>query len=159
VLCWVQLWRKQGEAAIAAGWRAVHLDPNNADAYLFLAYALAASGRGEEALHNIVKGMRLNPHPSAVYHTALCLCYIALEEYDLAIAACKRGIEVTDVFVPNHFLVCLIYTLLGRDKEARVERDKLMELTGGRTPVIQLVWLEEDLRFRMDGLARLAGLE
>jgi hypothetical protein len=23
VLCWVQLWRKQGEAAIAAGWRAV----------------------------------------------------------------------------------------------------------------------------------------
>jgi TolB-like protein len=159
VLCWVQLWRKQGEAAIAAGWRAVHLDPNSADAYLFLAYALAAAGRGEEALHNIVKGMRLNPHPSATYHTALCLCYIALEEYDLAIAACKRGIEVTDVFIPNHFLVCLIYTLLGRDKEARAERDKLMLLTGGRTPVIQVIWLDEDLRFRMDGLARLAGLE
>jgi hypothetical protein len=103
--------------------------------------------------------MRLNPHPSATYHTALCLCYIALEEYDLAIAACKRGIEVTDVFIPNHYLVCLIYTLLGRDKEARAERDKLMLLTGGRTPVIQVVWLEEDLRFRMDGLARLAGLE
>ena len=93
VLCWVQLWRKQGEAAIAAGWRAVALDPNNADAYLFLAYALAASGRGEEGLHNIVKAMRLNPHPSAVYQTALCLCYFALEDYDLAIAACKRGLS------------------------------------------------------------------
>jgi adenylate cyclase len=159
VLCWVQLWRKQGEAAIAAGWRAVALDPNNADAHLFLAYALAVSGRGEEALHNIVKGMRLNPHPSATYHCALSLCYIALEEYDLAIAACKRGIEVTDVFIPNHYLLCLIYTLLGRDEEARVEREKLMELTGGRKPVIQLVWLDEDLRVRMDGLAQLVGIQ
>jgi adenylate cyclase len=159
VLCWVQLWRGQGEAAIAAGWRAVDLDPNSADAHLFLAYALAALGRGEEALHNIVKGMRLNPHPSATYHLALCLSYLALEEYELAIAACKRGIEVTDVFIANHYLLCLIYTLQGRDEEARVEREKLMELTGGRKPVTRLIWLDEDLRFRMRGLVRLAGLE
>jgi adenylate cyclase len=159
VLCWVQLWRKQGEAAIAAGWRAVALDPNNADAHLFLAYALAALGRGEEALHNIVKGMRLNPHPSATYHLALCLSYLALEEYELAIAACKRGIEVTDVFIANHYLLCLIYTLHGREEDARIEREKLMELTGGRKPVTRHIWLDEDLRFRMDGLVRLAGLE
>jgi len=159
VLCWVQLWRKQGEAAIAAGWRAVALDPNNADAYLFLAYALAASGRGEEALHNIVKGMRLNPHPSAAYHLALCLSYIALEEYDLAIAACKGGIELTDIFIPNHYLLCQIYTLLGRDDEARLEREKLIELTGARKPATQFIWLDEDLRIRMHALTRLAGLE
>jgi adenylate cyclase len=159
VLCWVQLWRKQGEAAIAAGWRAVALDPNSADAHLFLAFALAVSGRGEEGLHNIVKGMRLNPHPGAAYNTALCICYIALEEYDLAIAACKRGIETTDAFIPNHYMLCLIYTLLGRDEEARVEREKLLELTGGRKPAIQFIWLENDLHLRMHGLARLAGLE
>ena len=159
VLCWVQLWRKQGEAAIAAGWRALALDPNNADAYLFLAYALAASGRGEEALHNIVKGMRLNPHPSAAYHLALCLSYIALEDYDLAIAACKGGIELTDVFIPNHYLLCQIYTLLGRDDEARLEREKLMELTGARKLATQFIWLDEDLRLRMHALTRLAGLE
>jgi adenylate cyclase len=158
VLCWVQLWRKQGEAAIAAGWRAVALDPNNADAYLFLAYALAALGRGEEALHNIVKAMRLNPHPSAVYQTALCLCYFALEEYDLAIAACRRGIEVTNAFIPNHYWLCLIYTLLGRDEEARVERDKVMQI-GGHKPVVQDFWIDEDLRCRMHRLAQLAGLE
>jgi adenylate cyclase len=159
VLCWVQLWRKQGEAAIAAGWRAVDLDPNNADAYFFLSFALAVSERGEEALHNIVKAMRLTPHPSAFYQTALGLCYFVLEDYDLAIAACKRGIEVTDASIPNHYWLCLVYTLLGRDEEARVEREKLMELTGGRKPVIQHIWLNEDLAFRMHGLARLAGLE
>jgi TolB-like protein len=158
VLSWVLLWRQQGEAAIAAGWRAVELDPNNADAYLFLSYALAASGRGEEALHNIVKGMRLNPHPSAVYYNALCLSHLALEEYDLAITACKRGIEVTDIFIPNHYMLCLIYTLLGREEQTRVVREKLLELAGGRTPVIQFIWLDEDVRCRMDGLARLAGL-
>ena len=159
VLCWVQLWRKQGEAAIAAGWRAVHLDPNNADAYFFLSFALAVSERGEEALHNIIKAMRLTPHPSAFYQTALGLCYFALEEYDLAIAACKRGVEVTDGSIPNHYWLCLSYTILGRDEEARVEREKLMELSGGRKPVIQHIWLNEDLGFRMHGLARLAGLE
>jgi TolB-like protein len=159
VLCWVQLWRKQGEAAIAAGWRAVDLDPNNADAYFFLSFALAVSGRGEEALHNIVKAMRLTPHPSAFYQTALCLCYIVLEEYDLAIAACKRGIQVTDVSIPNHYWLCLIYTLLGRDEEARVEREKLMELSGGRKPVLQVIWLDGDMRVRMHDLGRLAGLE
>jgi TolB-like protein len=159
VLCWVQLWRKQGEAAIAAGWRAVDLDPNNADAYFFLSFALAVSERGEEGLHNIVKAMRLTPHPSAFYQTALGLCYFVLEEYDLAIAAYKRGIEVTDVSIPNHYWLCLIYTLLGRDEEARVEREKLMELTGGRKPMLQHIWLNDDLGFRMHGLTRLAGLE
>jgi tetratricopeptide (TPR) repeat protein len=158
VLCWVQLWRRQGEAAIAAGWRAVDLDPNNADAYLFLAYALAAASRGEEALHNIVKGMRLNPHPSANYYNALCLCHFALQEYDLAIAACKRGIEVRDAFIPNHYLLCLYYSLQGRDDEALAERDKLMRLTGGRKPAMRLLWLDEALRARMDALAQLLGL-
>jgi len=159
VLCWVQLWRKQGEAAIAAGWRAVELDPNSADAYFFLSFALAVSERGEEGLHNIIKAMRLTPHPSAFYQTALGLCYFVLEEYELAIAAYKRGIEVTDISIPNHYWLCLIYTQLGRDEEARVERERLMELTGGRKPVLQHIWLNEDLGFRMHGLARLAGLE
>jgi hypothetical protein len=103
--------------------------------------------------------MRLNPHPGAVYHFALCLSYIALEEYDLAIAACKRGIEVTDVFIPNHYMLCLIYTLLDRDEEARSEREKVMQLAGDRRPPIQFIWLDNDLRLRMRGLSGLAGLE
>jgi len=159
VLCWVQLWRKQGVASIAAGWRAVDLDPNNADAYFFLSFALAVSDRGEEGLHNIIKAMRLTPHPSAFYQTALGLCYFVLEEYELAIAAYKRGIEVTDVSIPNHYWLCLIYVLIGRDEEARIERERLVELTGGRKPALQHIWLNDDLGFRMQGLARLAGLD
>ena len=158
VLCWVQLWRKQGEASIAAGWRAVALDPNNADAHLFLSMTLGAAGRGEEALHCIEKGMRLNPHPSAFYQLALGLCYFVLEEYDKAIAAFKRGTGLSDTFIPNHLWLCVIYTLLEREDEARLESEYVLTLSGGRRPVIQVIWLDEDLRLRMQGLMELAGL-
>ena len=158
VLGWVQLWRKQGQTSIAAGERAVALDPNNADAHLFLSYSLSALGRGEEALHYIEKGMRLNPHPSAVYLSALAQIYVVLEDYDNAIAACRRGIELTDVFIPNHYWLCMVYTLLARDEEARVERDAVFALSGGRRPILQSIWLDEALLLRVEGLAQLAGL-
>ena len=159
VLGWVQLWRKQEEASIAAGLRAVALDPNNADAHLFLSMTLAAAARAEEGLHYIEKGIRLNPHPSAFYQLSLGLCYFVLEEYDKAIAAFKRGTGLTDVFIPNHFWLCLTYTLLGREEDAGVERDKVLTLSGGRKPVVQEIGLDEDLDLRIRGLTQLAGLE
>lgn len=158
VLCWVQCWRKQGEAALAAGRRAVALDPNNADAHLFLSLVFSATGRGEEALCYIRTGMRLNPHPSTLYQLALGFAHFVLEEHSAAIAAFRRGIELTDAFIPNHFWLCVLYTLLDRADEARIERDKVLALTGGRKPVVQAIWLDEKLRSRMVGLVRAAGL-
>jgi len=158
VLCWLQIWRKQSEAAIAAGWRAVTLDPNNADAHFFLSIAFSTAARGEEALHHISKALRLNPHPSALYQWGLGMCYFVLEEYDQAIAACRRGVELKDAFISNHFWLCVTYTLLGRDEEARIEREKALTLSGGHKPVVRGIWVEEDLRLRMRGLALLAGL-
>lgn len=160
VLCWTQLWRKQGEAAIAAGLRAVAMDPNDADAHLFLSMALSASGRREEALHYIEKGMRLNPHPSALYQYALGQCYYMLEEYDKAIMAFKRGVDLRNVFYPNHWCLCLIYTLLGREAEAEEERDRLLSLTGGRRPIMRniMLYLDERLASVARELERRAGL-
>jgi TolB-like protein len=159
MLGWVQLWRRQGEASIAAGRRALTLDPNNADAHLFLSYSLVAAGRAREALHSIEKGMRLNPHPSAVYQYALGLIYFMLDEYENAIAAFKCGIEVTDVFIPNHRHLCMTYTLLGREKEARVEREKVMSLRrGGKCSLQPVFFFDENLSRRMTALAELAGV-
>lgn len=159
ILGWVQLWRGQSEPSIAAGWRAVTMDPNNADAHLFLSFALVAAGRGEEALHYIDKGIRLNPHPSAVSQLVLGLCYFVLEEYDKAIAAFKRGIGISDAFIPNHYWLCMAYTQVNLEEEARIAREKVLKLTGGRTPALQNFWLDEDLRLRTQGLQQLAGLE
>jgi TolB-like protein len=160
ILCWVQLWRKHGDAAIAAGWRAVAMDPNDADAHLFLSLALSSFGRGEEGLHYIEKGMRLNPHPSALYQLALGQCYYVLEEYEKAIAAFKHGVALRNVFYPNHWYLCVIYTLLGREKEARAEREMLLALTGGRKPIVReiMVYLDDDLSRVAQELQRRAGL-
>lgn len=157
-LCWVQCWRKQGEASLDAGRQAVALDPNNADAYLFLAMILAVLGRGEEALHYIKTGLRLNPHPSSFYQAALGFCYYAQEKYEEAIAAYKRGAEVTDAFIPNHVWLCLIYKLLDREDEANIQREKVLALTGGRTPAVRAIFLDEKLRDRTSKLMQLTGL-
>jgi TolB-like protein len=158
VLSWVQRWRGHGEEAIAAGLRAVNLDPNNADAHLFLSFALLASGRAKEGLHYIEKGMRLNPHPSTVYQLALGQCHYVLEDYTTAIAAFEHGVELRDVYYSNHYYLCLVYTLLGREAEAKAEREKLLALTGGRRPVLRVMWLDDDLRRRFEEHARRLGL-
>jgi TolB-like protein len=158
VLCWVQLWRGQKEAAIAAGWRAVALDPNNADAYLFLSVALSAAGRGEEALHNIEKGIRLNPHPSTFYQFALGQCHFVLGDYDRAISAFTSGAKLKHEFLPNHLYLCLIYTLLDREEEARVEHDALLVLTEGHRQITQPIWLDEKLLQQDQLLRQRAGL-
>ena len=158
ILCWVQLWRTQGEAAVAAGRKAVAIDTNDADAHLFLSSALCGSGRGEEALHYIEKGMRLNPHPSGFYYFVLGQCYYVLKEYEQALAAFKQGVALRDVFYPNHYHLCLIYTLFGREEEARAERDTLLRLTGGRKPILRNIYLDEGVSRVTEELARRAGL-
>ena len=158
VLCWVQLWRGQKEASIAAGWRAVALDPNNADAYLFLSVALSAAGRGEEALHNIEKGIRLNPHPSTFYQFALGQCYFVMGDYERAISAFAKGVQLKHEFLPNHLYLCLVYTLLDREEEARVEHDALLVLTEGHRQITQPIWLDEKLRRQDQLLRQRAGL-
>jgi adenylate cyclase len=157
MLGWVQCWRRQGEASIAAGRQAVALDPNNADAYIFLAITLAVSDRGAEGLRYAETGMRLNPHPSAFNQLALGYCYIVQERYDEAIAAFRRGIEVSDAFIPNHVWLCVTYTLLGRDDKARFHHEKVLAHTGGHKTVLQVIWLDERLRLRMADLMQRAG--
>jgi adenylate cyclase len=157
-VCWTQLWRKQSEASIAAGRRAIALDPNNADAYHVLALSFAAAGRGEESLHCIEKAMRLNPHPTPFFQLALGTCYYVLNEYDRAIAAFRRGVEINAAFIPNYHYLCLMYTALGRHDEAGAERERLMQLTGGRTPVTQDLWIDKQLLEHWQALNRVAGI-
>lgn len=158
VLCWVQRWRLQKDAAIEAGRRAVLLDPNSADAHLFLSLALSAANLGQEGLQCIEKGMRLNPHPSSLYLTALGLSYLVMEDYDLASQAFQRGIALNDAFLPNHYFLCIVYMLQHRDDEARRERDKALSLAGGKKPVVQTGWLDDELNQRFRRLTQLAGL-
>lgn len=159
VLGWVQLWRGERDASLAASWEAVSLAPHNAEANMMLAMGLSSAGRGEEALFFIGEALRLNPHPSAFYQYALAQCHLALEEYDAAIAALKRGYEVSDTFIPGPITLCLIYAWLGREQEMRVYREKTLALLGGDKRGIHYPWLEPRLRARHEESLRLAGFD
>ena len=102
--------------------------------------------------------MRLNPHPSGFYHFVLGHCYYVLEEYEQALAAFKQGVALRDVFYPNHYHLCLVYTLFGHEAEARAERDTLLRLTGGRKPILRNIYLDEGVSRVTEELARRAGL-
>jgi adenylate cyclase len=155
VLCWVQLWRRECAAAAAAGRRAATLDPNNADAHMFIAYALSVCGKGKEAMHHIEKALRLNPHPSSLYHFTLGQCYYVLKDYEKAIEAFRQGVAVWNAFYPNHFYLCLTYTLLGREEEARSARESLLALTEGRRPALRRIQLHSGVDQELE---RRAGL-
>jgi TolB-like protein len=159
VLGWVQLWRGQGESSLAASWKAVSLAPHNAEANMMLAMGLSAAGRGEEALFFIEEALRLNPHPSAFYQFALAQCHMALDEFNAAIAALKRGYEINDTFIPTPITLCLIYAWLGREQEMLTYREKTLALLGCNKSSIHYPWLDPRLRARHEEMIRLAGLQ
>jgi tetratricopeptide (TPR) repeat protein len=155
MLCWVQLWLRNTDVAIEEGRRACALNPNDADARLFLSYTLSAAGYGEEALLEIERGMRLNPHPSSAYLLALGQAYLALEDYEAAFAAFKKGIEINPVFVANHAYLAVYYALLGRMDEAREEAEITQKLFSGAVP--QPIFTNPVLYERFEKGYKLAG--
>ena len=121
ILGWVLIFLKDGENAVPEGRRACSLDPSSADAKLFLSLILASTGHGGEATGNIETAMLLQPRPSSFYICALGLCHFALADYQRAIAAFLRGIEINPSFMPNHYKLAITYGVCGLADEAQAE--------------------------------------
>ncbi|HEU0016994.1 MAG TPA: tetratricopeptide repeat protein [Methyloceanibacter sp.] len=117
----VRLYLKDSESAVAEAERACTLDPDSAEARMFLAFILAAVGRGADALRSIETAMLLQPHPSSYYFETLGLSHCALGDYDRAIAAFLRGIEINPSYMPCHYELAVAYGVRGRVEEAGAE--------------------------------------
>ena len=88
---------------------------------MFLSFVLAAVGRGADALRNIKTAMLLQPHPSSYYFETLGLSHFALGDYDRAIAAFLRGIDINPSYMPCHYELAIAYGVCGRTEEAQAE--------------------------------------
>ncbi|MAS04067.1 MAG: hypothetical protein CL534_05160 [Ahrensia sp.] len=75
------------EVAIAEFRRAIELDPNYVDAYMFLANTYIFDGRAEEALPLIAEGFERNPLAPFWYHLAEGMAAYFLGDYDKAEAS------------------------------------------------------------------------
>lgn len=130
ILGWTQLWRKNREESIAECRRAIAIDPNNAEALLFLSIVLSFAGLGEEALYYLEKSKRLTPTSSPFHEMAEGDCYYVLNDYPKAIAAYERGCVMNPNFIPCQFFAILAYELLGMEDKVRKKFEILYKMKG-----------------------------
>jgi TolB-like protein len=121
MLGWVLLYLKDGETAVSEGRRGCALDPDSPDAKLFLSLILASTGHAGEAMRTIETAMLLQPHPSSFYFYALGVCRFAIADYERAIAAFLKGIEINPSFMPNHYVLSIVYGVSGLEEAAQSE--------------------------------------
>lgn len=157
VLGWVYYWRKEAEPALASVKKAVAIDPNNAEAYLFLAQILASSGQGQEGLFYVQTGLRLNPRSSPWCHWVIGQCYWVLEDYAKALEAWQHSEKMSPTFLPTQFYLCLLHVLLGNDKALQIQSNKLKALLSDNV-TIHSPWLDASLEAQRHELTLRAGL-
>jgi adenylate cyclase len=122
--------KRQYEKAVAAGERAVDLEPNNAMGIGIFAKTMIYAGRPEEALVLIRKAKRLSPYPPPYFLETAGHANYLTGRYEAAITEYQKLLERQ-----RHSVIARLswawliasYMELGREEEARAEAEKLLE--------------------------------
>ncbi|NVO56744.1 adenylate/guanylate cyclase domain-containing protein [Rhodobacteraceae bacterium B1Z28] len=119
-LGFVQLYRKEHDAAIESYKRALALNPNDADLHSDYADALAHSGDNETAITHLQQAMRLNPYFPDQYLWHLGGAYFNLKRYGDVIETVNKMNNPTE----GQRMLAASYVQLGDTDMARVIADK-----------------------------------
>lgn len=118
LLGYTYLLKREYDHAISEGERAIALNPNGADALVWLAMILTSAGRADEAAGLIKKAMRLNPFPPNWYFLSLGDAHFWMERYDEAVGEYTKALQRS----PDFLLACLglvaSLSFSGREQEA-----------------------------------------
>jgi TolB-like protein/class 3 adenylate cyclase/Flp pilus assembly protein TadD len=118
---------QQHDEAIAEAKRAIASDPNDADGYVALANALSFMGRASEALEQVERAIRLNPHYPPYYLYQLGLARFGMKRLDEAATSLERALTLNRDDYWSQRLLLATYGLLGR----RADAAKLLETIKG----------------------------
>jgi TolB-like protein/Tfp pilus assembly protein PilF len=127
LLSYIYRQKRQYEKSIAEMEIVINHEPNNASAYAWLAVPLYTIGKGEEGVAAVKKAIRLNPIPEDYYFYLLGNSHLVIEQYNEAIAAYKKFLDIkpsTVALVP--LTVCYIF--LGREEEAHASALEILRL-------------------------------
>jgi len=119
----MNLQAQQHEEALAEAKRAIAADPNDANGYIALAAVLSFTGHPDEALVEVERAMRLNPHYPPSYLYQLALARFGLKRLDEAAASLERAIALNPDDHWSQRLLLATYGQLGR----RDQGGKLLE--------------------------------
>jgi len=116
------------DEAVKEAQRAVATDPNNSFVYWFLALALDADGKPNDALRTIQEAIRLDPALAGLFAMELGQAYLQEGQYQEAISAYKRSSTSFSTVLANPLGLAIAYTELGRDRDARGEAAEVIRL-------------------------------
>jgi adenylate cyclase len=141
----IHLMRGEHDLGIQAARHAISLNPNGANAYSWLAFALVFAGRPVEAIASMQKAIRLNPFPPPYYYHFLGLANRVAGHYNEALQAYRMAIKGG---IPNAILVLLgmtsCYIKLGLQGEAQETAAKIMKAN----PDFSLEWYAATMPFK-----------
>ena len=141
----IHLMRGEHDLGIQAAQHAIVLNPNGANAYSWLAFALVFSGRPVEAIAGMHKAIRLNPFPPSYYYLFLGLANRVAGHYNEALQAYHMAI---DGGIPNAILVLLgmtsCYLNLGLQRKAEQTVAKIMKTT----PDFSIQWYATTMPYK-----------
>jgi adenylate cyclase len=126
-LGFVYAWRRQFDEAVAEGERAVELEPGSAGAWFSLGRTLDYACRHKEAIGMLKKAVRMNPFSPTYYFFHLGYAYFNSEEFDKAIAAYQKALQLSPTNMAAHQGLAACYGHLGRMEEARFHAQELLK--------------------------------
>ena len=139
--------RKQYDQALAEAKIGISLGPNNSDNLARAAQVMFLSGMFEECLALIKKAIRLEPHHGTVHLRFLGGALRYTGQYEEAIAAFNRMIEMRKgtygEFMPHIFLASL-YAELDRMEEAKFHAKAALEIN----PDASIQWMRGSHKFK-----------
>jgi len=128
VLAYTYVLFRKHDKAIEEARKAIEMEPNSADAHNDLGHVLFQSDMAQEAVSVLKKAIRLNPYPPSMYFHNLAWAYHSLGKYDKAIHSAKKAIQVNPKDIVAHRALVSCYSLLGREKDARAEAVKVLQI-------------------------------
>ena len=153
-LGFVQLYRKEHDAALQSYKRALALNPNDADMHSDYADALAHSGDNETAISHLKQAMRLNPYFPDQYLWHLGGAYYNLRRYEDVIASVNQMNNPTE----GQRILAASYAQMGNDEMARNIAEKHRaahpNFSLDRWSKVQPDLLEDDTQHFVEGLRK-----
>ena len=112
--------------------RATQLDPHSPVAAQTYACCLAAQGRMEQSIAEILRALQLDPLSLVLYWTAGAFM-VQARQYERAIAQSRTGLELDSAFPPPHWTIALALTEMG-DYRAAIEEAQMAVQCSNRLP-------------------------
>jgi adenylate cyclase len=119
---------KEYEKSIAAGRRAVELDPSGSEANFFYGVALLFACRPEEAIPQFQKAIRLNPNAATLTFVELGHALRNAGRPEEAVESYKKALQRSPDHLIAHIGLVVTYTVMGREEEARAEAQEVLRI-------------------------------